>query len=120
VAPGRGSGIISLGSGRDKLVIDKGDTFGRTTLFDFKFKRDSLVLHQDLKASIDVDNDQFLFVFNEADEDGLISEYKTLHLTQSSGAATSNGYVSSWSEYFDQFASPELQNALVAQPPGLV
>ena len=120
VAPGRGSGIISLGSGRDQLVIDKGDTFGRTTLFDFKFKHDSLVLHQDLKASIDVNNDQFLFVFNEADADGLISEYKTLHLTQSSGAATSNGYVSSWSEYFNQFASPELQDALVAQPPGLV
>ena len=118
VAPGRGAGIISLGEGSDQLVIDKSDTFGRTTLFDFSFAEDELILHKKLSASIDVNNDQFLYVFRE--KDGLISEYKTLHLTQSSGAVTDQGLQTGWSDYFDQFATPELQEALIPQPPGLL
>ena len=118
VAPGRGSGIISLGDGSDQLVIDKSDTFSRTTLFDFSFAEDELILHKNLRASIDVNNDQFLYVFREKNHQ--ISEYKTLHLTQSSGAFSNQRLQTGWSEYFDQFARPELQEALIPQPPGLL
>ena len=118
VAPGRGSGIISLGDGSDQLVIDKSDTFSRTTLFDFSFAEDELILHKNLRASIDVNNDQFLYVFREKNDQ--ISEYKTLHLTQSSGAFSNQRLQTGWSEYFDQFARPELQEALIPQPPGLL
>ena len=118
VAPGRGSGIISLGGGSDQLVIDKSDTFGRTTLFDFNFAEDELIFHKKLRASVDVNNDQFLYVFRE--KNGQISEYKTLHLTQSSGAISNQGLQTGWSEYFDQFARPKLQEALIPQPSGLL
>ena len=118
VAPGRGSGIISLGDGSDQLAIDKSDTFSRTTLFDFSFAEDELILHKNLRASIDVNNDQFLYVFREKNDQ--ISEYKTLHLTQSSGAFSNQRLQTGWSEYFDQFARPELQEALIPQPPGLL
>ncbi|OUX71085.1 MAG: hypothetical protein CBC50_08380 [Synechococcus sp. TMED90] len=118
VAPGRGSGIVSLGKGSDQLVIDKFDTFGRTTLFDFSFADDELILHKKLKASVDVNNDQFLYVFRE--KNGQIREYKTLHLTQSSGTVSNQGLQTGWSDYFDNFAMPELQQALIPQPPGLL
>ena len=52
---GRGSGNIQLGSGRDKLVIDEHDTLGRTTLFDFTFGEDELVIHP-TSVAISVNN----------------------------------------------------------------
>ena len=118
MAPGRGSGIIALGDGSDQLVIDNSDIFGRTTLFDFSFAEDELILHKKLKASIDINNDQFLYVFRE--KNGQIDEVKSLHLTQSSGAVTNQSWQLGWSDYFGQFATPELQEALIPQPPGLL
>lgn len=118
VAPGRGSGVISLGDGSDQLVIDQFDTFGRTTLFDFDFDNDSLVLHKKLNAAIDINNDQFLYVFNG--ENDRIDEYKTLHLTQSSGVDSNQGWQVGWTDYFENYATPELKDALHFQPPELL
>ena len=114
VAPGRGSGIISLGEGKDQLVIDLHDTHGRTTLFDFNFEEDSLVLHKKLNTSIDINNDQILYIFNHHDNE--FNEIKTLHLTQSSGTTTEHG----WTDFFNNHANPAMQDALIPQPVGLV
>ena len=118
VAPGRGSGVISLGGGSDQLVIDQFDTFGRTTLFDFDFDNDSLILHKKLNAAIDINNDQFLYIFNGMNDQ--IDEYKTLHLTQSSGVESNQSWQVGWTDYFNNFASPELKDALAPQPPQLL
>ena len=105
VAPGRGSGKISLGEGKDKLVIDRYDTLGRTTLFDFDFKNDTLVLHRRLQAFVDVNNDNILYVFSPGEN--LSEGKKILHLTQSSD--------SNWHTYFKN-ADLITQDALVAPP----
>ena len=114
VAPGRGSGSIQLGLGRDKLVIDEHDTLGRTTLFDFTFGEDELVIHPNLSLAVSVNNNSLLYVFTPGTNQG--DDLKTLHLTQASSGADGAG----WTDYFNHFADQSLIDALTEQPPGLI
>ena len=114
VAPGRGSGSIQLGRGNDKLVIDQHDTLGRTTLFDFTFGEDELVIHPELSLAISDNNSSLLYVFTPGTNQG--DDLKTLHLSQASSGAGASG----WNDYFDQYADEALVRALTQQPPGLI
>ena len=114
VAPGRGSGSIQLGRGNDKLVIDQYDTLGRTTLFDFTFGEDELVIHPELSLAISDNNSSLLYVFTPGTSQG--DDLKTLHLTQASSSAGGTG----WTDYFAQYADKTLVDALTEQPPGLI
>ena len=79
VAPGRNGSTVILGEGRDKLVIDNGDLFGQTILFDFKFSEDTLILGSGIKASVDDSQPQFLYLYEDGGE-----HMKTLALSQES------------------------------------
>ena len=114
VAPGRGSGSIQLGRGNDKLVIDQHDTLGRTTLFDFTFGEDELVIHPELSLAISDNNSSLLYVFTPGTNQG--DDLKTLHLSQASSGAGGTG----WNDYFDQYADKALVQALTQQPPGQI
>ena len=103
-----------MGLGRDKLVIDEHDTLGRTTLFDFTFGEDELVIHPNLSLAVSVNNNSLLYVFTPGTNQG--DDLKTLHLTQASSGADGAG----WTDYFNHFADQSLIDALTEQPPGLI
>ena len=51
LAPGRGGGLVRLGSGSDRLVFDANNLFGQTVLLDFSGLEDQVVIERDIVAS---------------------------------------------------------------------
>ena len=79
VAPGRGGSLIQLGTGKDSLIIDKGDLFGEANLLDFNGTDDHVFINQSFTIK-PVDGVPNTVVIT----DPSTSETKTLRLTGSS------------------------------------
>lgn len=51
LAPGRGGGLVRLGSGSDRVVFDADNLFGQTILLDFNGLEDRAVIGAGIRAS---------------------------------------------------------------------
>ena len=63
IAPGRGGGALSLGKCFDKLIIDQHETHGLHTLFNFNVQNNQLIIHSQLKESINMNDPNLLYIY---------------------------------------------------------